>query len=117
MALMDKMKKMAAQVSGASGAKVVINKLISEYGKVCDLEINKAEHSIIASVLLDGESTPIAVKIEEYEIIKTEAGTSVVVKSASSDKAWLNTGIKNFLIGKAWNIPEKATPFLDGLIG
>ena len=114
---MDKIKKMAAQASGASGAKVIINRLISEYGKVCDLEVNKNKCSIIASILLEGENDPIKVTIEKYEIIKTDTSTSVMIKSASSDKAWLNTGIKNFLIGKSWDIPPKAIPFLDGLIG
>ena len=117
MRLIDKIKKTAAQISGAAGVKVIANQFLAEYGEISDLKINKDNHSVTVSVLLNGDDTPITINIDEYEIVKTDQSVSIVVKAADSDKAWLNTAIKNFLIGKPYAVPANAVPFLDGIIG
>ncbi len=104
-------------ITGSASTKYAINQRIGEYAEVIDFKIDNKNKKIMASVLLKGESHPIEVTIDGYEIIKDDSSASLLIKDASSDKEWLNAVLKSFVIGKSWNIPVDKIDFLDGFIG
>lgn len=52
-------------------AQVWANNLIAPYGKVQDLKIDSRAKSLEVTCLLDGEFTPITVRVEDY-VVETE---------------------------------------------
>jgi hypothetical protein len=59
----------AAKDSLASrAAQVWANNLLARYGKVQELKIDSRRKTLEVSCLLDGEPTPIAIRIENYSV-------------------------------------------------
>ena len=117
MALFDKLAKAANQFTGSAVPKTIINRFIEDYGKVVDLDIDNKSKTITATILLNGDSDPIRVRIDEYEVIKAGSSSSIVVGDASSDRAWVDALLKNCVTGKSWKIPEMAAAGLDAVLG
>lgn len=117
MSVLSRLAKGLDHLTGSASTKVAINQLIGEYGKMIELRIDNKNKTVIASVLLKGESSPIEVRIDKYEIIKNDSSASVLVKDASSDKAWLNAVLKNFVIGKSFDVPADKIDFIDDFLG
>ena len=117
MALLDKLAKAANQYTGSAVPKMIINRFIEDYGKVVDLDIDNKSKTITAAILLNGESDSMRVTIAEYEVIRADSSSSVVVQNASSDRAWVDALLKNYVIGKSWEIPKMAAAGLDAVLG
>jgi len=115
--ILSKVAKGLNYVTGSASTKFAINRLIEDYGKIIELAIDGRNKKVIISILLRGETLPIEVRIDEYEIIKTDLSTSVIVKNASSDKVWLNAILKNVIVGKPWDVKNKGADFLNDILG
>jgi hypothetical protein len=62
----------AAKDALASRAAIIwVNKLVARYGKVQELRIDSRRKTLEVSCLLDGEPTPITIKIGKY-VVETE---------------------------------------------
>lgn len=70
MSIFGKIIKSLDQLTGSAGIKLFINRQYGEYGKMIELKIDNKNKKVIASVLLKGESSPIEVRIDNYEIIR-----------------------------------------------
>lgn len=105
------------QKTGHVGTKLILNNVISEYGKVVDLNIDTKSKCIDATLLLHGENEPMSARIDEYEVTKTNSSAAFLVKAASSERAWLDAVLKNCIVGRSWNVPAKAIPHLDDFLG
>lgn len=117
MNISNKIVKGLDRLTGSASTKFILNRLIGEYGKMIELTLDTKNKKIIASALLKGENVPIKVIIDKYEIIKKNSASSIVVKEASSDKAWLNAILKSFIVGKSWDIPTDRVDFIDDFLG
>ena len=117
MSIFSKVAKGLDRLTGSASTTFAINLLIGEYGKMIELRIDNKNQKVIASVVLKGESSPIEVRIDKYEIIKKDSSASVLVKDASSDKAWVDAVLKNFVIGKSFDVPADKIDFLDNFLG
>ena len=117
MSLRSKVAKIADSLTGSYSTRVAINRYMGEYGKMITLTIDNKNNKVIASVLLNGESSPMEVRIDGYEIIKNDSSASVLVKDASSDRAWLSAILKKYVVGKSWEVPADKIDFLDDFLG
>ena len=97
--------------------KYAFNKLMKECGKVINLMIDNTNKKVDVSILLKGENTPIEVRIDGYEIIKNGSSASVLIKEASSDKEWVNAVLKNFVVGKSFDVPSDKIDLLNDFLG
>jgi hypothetical protein len=80
----------AKDALASRAAHVWANKLIARYGKVQDLRIDSRRKTLEVSCLLDGELTPITVKIENY-VVETERGkTFIRATDFSCTRPWLH---------------------------
>ena len=117
MSIISKFAKFASNmdnlITGGKITKTLINSRIKEYGKVIDLKIDNKNKQISVKALLNGEESPIEVKVEEYELQEE----SITIKKISSDRTWVNTALSNFVAGKSFALPPKSIDFINDFLG
>jgi hypothetical protein len=76
-------------------ARIWANKLISRYGKIQELKIDSRLKTLEVSCLLEGEVSPITVKINNY-VVETE-GDKRFIRAAdfSCTRPWLQNFLKD----------------------
>ena len=97
----------------STGAKVAINKQISRYGEVTDLQLNSKNKSMKMDILLDGDSDSISVDIEHYEITEEN---SLKISGITSSRRWLNNLAYDYIEGKEIPLPVEYATMLKALI-
>jgi hypothetical protein len=86
----------AKDALASRAAHVWANKLIVRYGKVQHLRIDSRRKTVEVSCLLDGELTPISIKIENY-VVETERGkTFIRATDFSCTRPWLQKLLMDF---------------------
>lgn len=110
-------KKLAAVFTHAkdAGASMAIEKWLArelaEYGDLQGLDINSREKKIELNILLKGEAEPVRLIIESYELVQPQDRPSVVVKQVSASRPWLQSLLRNFLVGQPVPIPDPYAKF------
>jgi len=89
----------------------VVEKLLrgklEAYGRLLEFNLNSRQHSAQLTLLLQGETEPLTVEIQEYQLTHDPSGSYVTVNRANTSKAWLTRLLEDFLIGRRLDIPEK----------
>ena len=79
----------AKDAVASRAAQVWANTLIARYGKVQDLRIDSRQKTLEVSCLLEGETSPITVRIENY-VVETEGEKKFLRATAfSCTRPWL----------------------------
>lgn len=69
--------------------------------------IDSRQKTIQFEVFLKGETEPLNVIVQEYEIVSEGAETFIVAKKAVASREWVNTLIHQFVIGQKFLLPDK----------
>lgn len=86
----------AKDALASRAAQVWANKLIAPYGRVQDLKIDSRRKTVEVSCLLDGEPTPITIRIENY-VVETERDKKFLRATAfSCTRPWLQKFLTDF---------------------
>jgi hypothetical protein len=79
----------AKDILAGRAAQVWANQLIARYGTVQDLRIDSRSKTVEVSCLLDGELTPITIRVGNY-IVETERGKKFIRGTEfSCTRPWL----------------------------
>ena len=100
------MFKAAKDVLPSRAAQVWANTLIARYGKVLDLKIDSRRKTVEVSCLLDGEPTPITIKIENYVVEIEREKKFIRATGFSCTRPWLQNVLPDF--GHRQRIPLPA---------
>ena len=116
MSLLSKIAKCVTGVdnfiTGGAITRSVINSQIKEYGEVIDLKIDNQAKNISLSVLLKGESSPIKVEVEEYELTNSQ----ITIKSANAERDWINAALQKVVVGKSFKVPKKVEDYVNDFL-
>lgn len=85
----------------------LLQKKLEAYGTIQSFELDSQSSKLSAEVLLKGETDPITLHIEEYELREEPGGTFVTVRRASASRAWISLLVKEFLTGKSFLVPPE----------
>jgi hypothetical protein len=86
----------AKDALASQAAKVWANTLIARYGKVQDLKIDSGRKTVEVSCLLDGESSPITIRIENYTV-ETEGNKKFIrATNFNCTRPWLQNLLADF---------------------
>ena len=107
--MLEKMKDIAL----SHGAKMAINKQISEYGEIVKLNLNSKFKTMGMEILLDGEKESVKIQVEHYEI--TEENT-LRISGVTTSKAWITTLAHTHLEGKSFDVPDEYAKMLRAVI-
>ena len=121
MSFLSKLAKFASGIdnfiNGGSLTRKVINSRIKEYGEMLELKLDNKAKTARVKVLLKGESEPVEIVVNKYELSKGNGKSSLRILKASSDRLWLDAALRNFVVGKDFNIPEKASDYMEDFLG
>ena len=86
----------AKDALSSRAAQVWANKLIARYGKVQSLKIDSRRKTLEVSCLLDGEPTPISIRIENY-VVETERDKKFIrATDFRCTRPWLEKFLTDF---------------------
>jgi hypothetical protein len=92
----DHMISAAKDALASRAALVWANNLIAPYGKVESLKIDSRQKTVEVSCLLDGELTPISVRVGSY-VVETDRGKKFIrAKDFSCTRPWLQNFLRDF---------------------
>lgn len=117
MSALGRAGKLLDRFTGSASTKYILNRLIRNYGRLVELQINPGERKIRAAVLLSGEQQPVDLNIEEYRIIINRNSTSFVIKTARSSRPWVNAILRDFIIDRHWPLPENKKELIQDFLG
>ena len=89
-----------------------LQNLIAPYGRMLNLRIDSRNNSIQCELLLKGESSPIQISINRYELTNDDSGTCVVIHEASASREWMTTLLSQFVLGRKVRVPDQYAPFV-----
>jgi ribosomal protein L22 len=89
-----------------------MNKAFARYGEVQHLKIDSRRKTVEVSCLLEGETTPIAIRIENY-VVESEAGkTFVRVNTIHCSRPWLQNLLTDLATRQRLELPAWAAAAL-----
>jgi hypothetical protein len=90
----------------SSAAKSLLASRIDRYGKLTDLRIRSREKTISAELLLEGEETPVTLRVERYRITGTSGEHALVVEAVAASRPWLQNLLEDLLVEKPLPVPS-----------
>ena len=89
---------------------------VEPYGRMLNLSIDSRNKKLRVEILPKGEKEPLAVTIDEYELVMKDGVQSILVKKASASREWVDALVKDFAIGKTIPLPEKYASVLKTVL-
>jgi hypothetical protein len=86
----------AKDALASQAARVWANNLIARYGKVQDLKIDSRQKTLEVSCLLDGESSPITIRVENYTVETEGSKKFLRATNFSCTRPWLQNLLTDF---------------------
>lgn len=93
-------------------ARAYINNLIGRYGEVEDLKIDSSSCKIDIVCRLNGEVSPIGIKIERYRVEEQGRKKFIAVLDSSASRPWLQAVLRDHLHGRQFEVPPWAAAAL-----
>lgn len=110
MGLLDALRDMAVAARDA-GTSFVVERAVAHrlepYGRMLNLAIDSKTKKIRLEILLKGESEPVAITINEYELTSAGGADFFVIKQASASREWINALLQDFAIDRKLPLPAK----------
>jgi len=86
----------AKDALASQAAKTWANNLVARYGKVQSVRIDSHSKILDVSCLLDGEPTPIAIRIANYTVEDERGKKYIRATSFSCSRPWLHNFLNDF---------------------
>lgn len=101
----------------STAAKKLIQPRITPFGTMSSFAIDSVTKTITLELLLKGETTPVSVTLANYELTTDSRGRPwLQVQEATASREWIETILKEYLVGKPFALPPKAAPLLKMLV-
>src|SRR4051812_39054946 len=94
-----------------AGTSFVVERAVAHrlqpYGRMLNLSIDSKTKRIRLEVLLKGETDPIAIMIDEYQLTNVAGADFILIKKASASREWIHALIQDFGLGRTIPLPAK----------
>jgi hypothetical protein len=98
-------------MTGAAARKFV-NDRIERYGSVTNLRLDSKAKSVEVTCELDGETSPVTVRINRYEIEESGGKKFFRALKCSCSRPWLERALEDFVVGRRFEVPGWASAAL-----
>ena len=119
MGLLDAIRELAHAAKDA-GASFVVERAVAHrlqpYGRMLNLSIDSKTKRIRLEVLLKGETQPVTLTIDEYELTTAAGADFILIKKASASREWIDALLQDFAIGKRIPLPAKYGNMVKSLL-
>ena len=96
-----------------------ISKELRPYGTLVDFKLNTVDKSVFASLLLNGEQSPVEIRVTKYELIQKEERLFVEVegKSIETSREWLTRLLQDRMGRRSLAVPEELAWIAAQILG
>jgi hypothetical protein len=98
-------------MTGAAARKFV-NDRIGRYGNVTNLRLDSKSKSIEVTCELEGEVSPVTVRIGRYEIEESAGKKFVRPMEIACSRPWLERALEDYVVGRRFEVPGWASAAL-----
>ena len=112
MSFFDRLKGQAVSLA----ARQFLNSYMEKYGTMLNFSVQPETKTISAEIMLKGEQSPIKLTLTGYEIGGTADKPALRVAKVEASREWLEVVLREFVEGKAFDLPPKAAPLLKLLL-
>ncbi|MCI0538311.1 MAG: hypothetical protein L0Z50_24150 [Verrucomicrobiales bacterium] len=84
-----------------------LQRALWDYGRMLDLKLDSRQKSVQCDLLLKGETQPVTIVVQQYDLVTDASGTFIVIRQATASREWLTAVLENFVCGKKFPVPEK----------
>ncbi len=106
------MFKAAKDAMTSRAAQVYVNNRIARYGEVQLLKINSRDKTMEVSCLLHGETAPITIKVENYNLDSTGVKKYIEATAITCTRPWLQNILIDFAQNRRVEVPNWAESIL-----
>lgn len=96
----------------AMGVREYFNRQHGTWGTLTALQIDTKNQKAILDLELKGETRPLHITVERYELTTTGGKSFIEIKEFNTSREWLNVLARNFLKGKKLEVPEAVRAIL-----
>lgn len=90
------------------GARAYVNSRLRGIGEMTELSIDTKKRAFRVRLDLVGETRPIEIHVEKYELKQAGAATRLKVVEATASRPWLTEALQQFVVGRSFTIPARA---------
>ncbi len=87
-------------------ARAFINRKIEQFGNVTRLEIDPKQKTVFLEAALNGETSPVTIRILRYELTEKDGESYVTVQQVDTSREWLTAATNQYAIGRPFKIPS-----------
>ena len=95
-----------------AGMAVLNQAVLKPYGSITRLKLDTTARTIEAELELKGETTPLRLHVQEYELRQEGNRAFVVIKSIETSREWLTTLARDFAVDRPFELPDSVKKFL-----
>jgi len=96
----------------SNAARLHCNNLLARYGTVQELCIDSARQRMEIVCLLEGETAPIAVTVEKYEITNEGGKKFIHIAASRCSRPWVQHFLEDHIHGRKFPLPTWAAAVL-----
>lgn len=93
--------------SGSSAVRLAVNHYLERYGHMKKILIDSERRTITLELALKGESEPILVVVEEYELVSEGGAFFLVPNRVTTSREWLTVLAQSLVAGRRLPLPHK----------
>ncbi len=91
----------------STGAKIAINRMLDEIGKVTSLSLDLKAKTVAATVELAGETVPVEFNVGKYEITRDGDAVFIKMREITCSREWLQRAIQKYQPEPMVKLPDK----------
>ncbi len=91
-----------------SALKAFINQEIGEYGVVTECAVDTSRKTIRVEAELKGESSPIVIIVNEYELTERDGRVHVSLLNFSASREWITAVLNKYVASRTFQLPDAA---------
>lgn len=102
----------AKDAMASRAAQSFVNSRISRYGQLQEFKIDSTNRRVESVCKLHGETEPIRVVVERYEIIERNGRKFIEIKACHCERPWLQALLEDYAIDRPIELPPWAASAL-----
>jgi hypothetical protein len=110
--VIESLRPLLPDSAAAWAARKYINHRCESIGQMTTLQIDAAKKTAVFEFDLKGETQPLRVSIERYELTSAGDKTFVEIKDFHTSREWINYIARGLLNGRKFEVPEVAKAVL-----
>jgi len=95
-----------------AAARSYLTQKIEKFGELRKLEIDSRQKRLALEVALKGETSPVSIRVEKYEIVQRNGDTHIILRQATASREWITAAIEEHLLGREVKLPAAAASVL-----